>query len=149
MYSFPDLKPVCGFMSSSNCCFLTCIQISQEAGQVVWYSHLFQNFPVFSLELTFPSWLKSSVKYSVVFWILCPDTLANIGFSSFLVGTQSLPSVRSEGLEIVSSGSFLGFFPWPHVVSWHPCANHYSPEDSRCPLQLSATASFCSSSSEF
>ena len=34
-------------MSSSNCCFLTCIQISQEAGQVVWYSQLFQNFPQF------------------------------------------------------------------------------------------------------
>ena len=34
-------------MSSSNCCFLTCIQISQEAGLVVWYSHLFQNFPQF------------------------------------------------------------------------------------------------------
>ena len=34
-------------MSSSNCCFLTCIQISKEAGQVVWYSHLFQNFPQF------------------------------------------------------------------------------------------------------
>ena len=34
-------------MSSSNCCFLTCIQISQEVGQVVWYSHLFQNFPQF------------------------------------------------------------------------------------------------------
>ena len=34
-------------MSSSNCCVLTCIQISQEAGQVVWYSHLFQNFPEF------------------------------------------------------------------------------------------------------
>ena len=29
---------------SLNCCFLTRIQISQEAGQVVWYSHLFQNF---------------------------------------------------------------------------------------------------------
>ena len=28
------------------CCFLTCIQISQEAGKVVWYSHLFKNFPV-------------------------------------------------------------------------------------------------------
>ena len=27
--------------------FLTCIQISQEAGQVVWYSHLFQKFPRF------------------------------------------------------------------------------------------------------
>ena len=34
-------------MSGSNCYFLTCIQISQEAGQVVWYSHLFQNFPQF------------------------------------------------------------------------------------------------------
>ena len=34
-------------MSSSNSCFLTCIQVSQEAGQVVWYSHLFQNFPQF------------------------------------------------------------------------------------------------------
>ena len=34
-------------MSSSNCCFLTCIQISQEEDQVVWYSQLFQNFPQF------------------------------------------------------------------------------------------------------
>ena len=34
-------------MSSSNCCFLTCIHISQEADRVVWYSHLFQNFPQF------------------------------------------------------------------------------------------------------
>ena len=39
--------PVCCSMSSSNCCFLTCTQVSQEAGQVVWYSHLFQNFPQF------------------------------------------------------------------------------------------------------
>ena len=36
-------------MSGSKCCFLTCIQISQEAGQVVWYSHLCQNFPQFIL----------------------------------------------------------------------------------------------------
>ena len=32
-------------MSSSNCCFLTCIQVSQEAGQVVWYSNLLKNCP--------------------------------------------------------------------------------------------------------
>ena len=32
-------------MSSSNCCFLTCIQISLEEGKVVWYSHLYNNFP--------------------------------------------------------------------------------------------------------
>ena len=47
MYSFPDLESVCCSVSSSNCCFLTCIQISQEAGQVVWYSHLLKNFPQF------------------------------------------------------------------------------------------------------
>ena len=46
-YFFSYLEPVCCSMSSSNCCFLTCIQISPEAGQVVWYSHLFQNFPQF------------------------------------------------------------------------------------------------------
>ena len=46
MYSFPYLEPVCCSMSSSNCCFLTCIQISQGAGQVVLYSHLLKNFPV-------------------------------------------------------------------------------------------------------
>ena len=44
MLSFSYLEPVCCSMSSSNCCFLTCIQISQEAGQVVCYSHLWKNF---------------------------------------------------------------------------------------------------------
>ena len=46
MYSFPNFEPVCS-MSGSNCCFLTWIQISQEAGQVVWYSYLLKNFPQF------------------------------------------------------------------------------------------------------
>ena len=52
MHSFPYLEPVCCSTSSSNCCFLTCRFAdhtwppSQEAGQVVWYSHLFKNFPV-------------------------------------------------------------------------------------------------------
>ena len=44
-YSFPNLDPVHRFMSGSDCFFLTCIQISQEAGKVVWYSHLLKNFP--------------------------------------------------------------------------------------------------------
>ena len=34
-------------MSGSNCCFLTCIQISQEAGKVFWFSHLLKNYPQF------------------------------------------------------------------------------------------------------
>ena len=34
-------------MSSSNCCFLTYVQVSQETSNMVWYSHLFKNFPQF------------------------------------------------------------------------------------------------------
>ena len=47
MNSFSYLEPVCCSMSCSNCCFLTCLQISQESAQVVWYSHLLKNFPLF------------------------------------------------------------------------------------------------------
>ena len=47
MYSFPSLETVFCYTSGSNYCYIICIQISQEAGQVVWYSHLFQNFPQF------------------------------------------------------------------------------------------------------
>ena len=36
-------------MSSSNCCHLSCIQVSQEAGNVVWYCHLIKNIPHFFL----------------------------------------------------------------------------------------------------
>ena len=47
MYSFNNMEPVCCSMSNSNCCFLTCVQISQETGKVAWYSHLLKNFPQF------------------------------------------------------------------------------------------------------
>ena len=55
MSSFSYLEPVCCSMSSSNCCFLTCIQVSQEAGQVVWYSQLLKNFPQFIVIYTIKS----------------------------------------------------------------------------------------------
>ena len=45
MCSLPYLEPVCFSMFSTNCCFLTRIQVSQETGKVVWYFHLFKNFP--------------------------------------------------------------------------------------------------------
>ena len=57
MYSFSYLEPVCCSVSSSSCGFLTTVsqetvvswEVSQEAGQVVWHSHLFQNFPQFAV----------------------------------------------------------------------------------------------------
>ena len=48
-YSFSYLEPVCCSMFISSCCFLTCIQISQEASQVVWYSQHLKNFPQFAV----------------------------------------------------------------------------------------------------
>ena len=49
MYTFPSLEPACCSLSSFNCCFFTCIQVSQEAGKMVWYSHLSKI--IFSLTL--------------------------------------------------------------------------------------------------
>ena len=47
MYSFPYLESVNCSIPSFNCCFFTHIQVSQEIGKVVWYSHLFKNFSQF------------------------------------------------------------------------------------------------------
>ena len=62
-YTFSYLEPVCCSMSSSNCCFLTCIQVSQEAGQVTWYCHLFLNFPslLWSTQSVFGTVNKSEI----------------------------------------------------------------------------------------
>ena len=80
MYSFPNLEPICCSMSSSNCVFLTCIQVYQEAGQVVWYSHLFQNFPQFIVIHTVKCFgivnkaeidvFLDSLAFSMIQWIL-------------------------------------------------------------------------------
>ena len=64
------MKPVHCSMSGSNCCFLTCIQVSQEAGQVVCYSHLLKNFPQFVVIHTvkaFSTVNKAEVDF--FFWI--------------------------------------------------------------------------------
>ena len=47
MCLFPNFEPLCHSISNSNCCFLACIQVSQEAGKVVWYCQLFKMYPQF------------------------------------------------------------------------------------------------------
>ena len=46
-YTFPNFEQVSCSMPSSNCHFLTYIQVSQETDKVIWYSHVFKNFPQF------------------------------------------------------------------------------------------------------
>ena len=56
-------------MSSSNCCFFTCIQVSQESGKVVWYSHLLKNFPQFVVIYTVKGFsIVNEAEVNVFFW---------------------------------------------------------------------------------
>ena len=66
MYPFPNLEPVPCSMSGSNCCFLTCIQISQKEGKVIWYSHLFKNFPQFVVIYTVKGFQYHKIEQKVV-----------------------------------------------------------------------------------
>ena len=55
-------------MSGSNCCFLTYIQVSQEAAKVVWYSHLFKNFPQFVVIYTVKGFSIFNEAEVDIFW---------------------------------------------------------------------------------
>ena len=77
-------------MYISNCCFLTCIQVCQEAGQVVWYSHFFQNFPQFFVVHTVKGFgILNEAEIDVFMELSCffhdPADVGNLisGFSAF------------------------------------------------------------------
>ena len=91
MYSFPYLEPVPYSMSSSNCCFLTHIQFSQEVGKVVWYSILLKNFPQFIMIHTVKGFgivnkaevdifFWNSLSFSVIQWMVAIWYLAPLPF---------------------------------------------------------------------
>ena len=64
-----DVQPVSCSMSSSNCCSLTCIQISQEAGQGVWYSYHFKNFLQFVVIHTVKRFgIVNKAEVDIFFW---------------------------------------------------------------------------------
>ena len=100
-------------MSSSNCCSLTFIQISQEAGQVVWYSLLFQNIPQFLVIHT--------VKGFVIF--LCLDVCTFPGGSMVknlpmnAGDTRDVGLIPGEGISPgVGSGNHSSILAWK--FSW-------------------------------
>ena len=95
MYTFPDLEPVCCSMCSSNCCFLTCIQISQEADQMVWYFHLFKNFPQFLVIHTVKGFgIVNKAEIDVFLEISCflddPADVSNLNSGSSAFSKSSL-----------------------------------------------------------
>ena len=95
MYSFSYLELVCGSMPSSNCCFLTCIQVSQEAGQVVWYFPLLQNFPQFIVIHTVKAFgIANKAETDVFLELSCffddPVDVGNLIFGSSAFSKSSL-----------------------------------------------------------
>ena len=82
-------------MSSYNCCFLTCIQVSQEAGQVVWYAHLSQNFPQFIVIHTVRAFdIVNKAEIDVFLELSCffddPADVGNLISGSFAFSKSSL-----------------------------------------------------------
>ena len=89
-------------MSSSNCCFLTCIQVLQEAGKEVWYSHLFKNFPQFVMIHTVKGFNVVSeadvfLKFSCFFYD--PADVGNLISGSSAFSKTSLNVLSSHTVE--------------------------------------------------
>ena len=77
---FSYLEPVCCSMSISNSCFLACVQVSQETGQVVWYSHLFQNNTVYLIRTVKGSGIVNKAEIDVFLELSCFfDEPADVG----------------------------------------------------------------------
>ena len=90
-------------MSSSNCCFLTCKQISQEAGQVVWYAHFLKNLPQFVVIHTVQGFgIVNKSEVDVLLELSCffydPADIANLISGSFVFSKSSLNSILHKYL---------------------------------------------------
>ena len=95
--TFHSLESVLCSMSSPNCCFLTCIQISQEAGKVVCYSHLLKNSPWFVVIHTIKGFsVVNETEVDVFLELSCffydPTDVGNLifGYSAFLKSSLNI-----------------------------------------------------------
>ena len=145
MNSFPNLEPVYSSMSVSNCCFLTCIQLSQEEGKVVWYSHLLKNCPQFVVIHTVKGFRADNEAEVVFFLILLfffydPTDVGNLisGSSGFSKSSlyvwkfldhvllkpnlkdfeNYLPSIRNEYNPAVTWMFFVTALLWDWNENW-------------------------------
>ena len=82
-------------MPSFSCYFLTCIQVSQEADQVLWYSHLFKNFSQFVVIDTVKGFgVVNDVEIDIFLELFCflddPTDVGNSTSGSFAFSKSSL-----------------------------------------------------------
>ena len=117
-------------MSGSNCCFLTCMQISQEAGTVVWYSHLFKNFLQFVVIHTVKDFgIVNKAEIDVFLELSCffhdPTDIGNLisGSSAFPNTSLNIWKFTVHILLKPGLGNFEHYFAfvwdeYDHVVVW-------------------------------
>ena len=136
MYSFPDMEPACCSILGSDCCFLTCIQISQEASKVVWYSHFFKNFSQFVVIHTVKGfWSNQSSRkcFSGIFlhfreWTVWTDYLVvtqnfvgRVGFlpedPSYVAG-KAMESVKKHSGDLAELATW-SFHRFPYIFTMH------------------------------
>ena len=129
-------------LSQFGASLLTCIQISQEAGQAVWYSHLFKNFPRFIVIHTVKGFsIVNKAEVGVFLELSCffyaPTDVVNLISGSLAFSKSSLNIWKflvhvllKPGLENL----FLCFCPFS---SCSKQGLHYS-----CPDQASDCGSF-------
>ena len=130
MYSFLNLETVCFSMSGPNCCFLTCIQISQEGGNMVWYSHLFKYFLQFVVIHTVKGFnvvneaeVDVFLQFSCLFYV--PMDVGNLIFGSSAFSKSSLNIWKFSVQVLLKPGleNFEHYFTsvwddWNCVVVW-------------------------------
>ena len=131
-YSFSYLEPVHCFMSSSNCCFLTSMQISHEAGKVVWYSHLLKNFPQFLMIHTVKGFsvvneteVDVFLEFSSFFYdpMDCQAPLS-LGFQARIMEWGAVSFSRGYWLQTLPNVSYGQNCPWLRMFELpHHCAH--------------------------
>ena len=122
MCSSTNFEPVCCFMSGSNCCFLTCIQVSQESGKVVWYFYLLKNFPLFVMIHTVKAFgLVSKIKVDVFLEHSCffydPTDVGNL-ISASSAFSKSILNIWKFSIHILLKPGLENF---EHIIAimWH------------------------------
>ena len=142
MYSFPNLGTVCCSTSSSNCCFLIYIQISHEPGKVVWYSHLFRNFPQFVVIHTIKGFsIVNEAEVDVYLEFPCffcdPMEVGNLITLSYLSFTSFKVQFEHPLIYITDFRSLFPYYGWTLLLSLPNLLLIYQPF--LCNMQFSKT----------
>ena len=135
MYSFPNFGPAHCSVSGSKSCFLTCIQVSQEAGKAVWYSYLLKKFPQFvdphCQKLSHSQQSRSRCFSGILLFFCDPMVTGNLIFGSsafsksslhiwtFLIHILLKPSLKNFELYFTSMWNKHNYAVVWRFILWH------------------------------